>query len=79
MTTNARILTTLDIAGTVDWFKSSYSGNGNNCVEIADLTATPHRAVAVRDSKDPDGPALLFGPGAFASFIADARAGRYDV
>jgi hypothetical protein len=43
----------------VSWRKSSYSGgNGGNCIQVADLPGT----VAVRDSKDPDGPALLFTP-----------------
>ncbi|NDU77852.1 DUF397 domain-containing protein [Actinomadura sp. DSM 109109] len=38
------------------WRKSSYStSNGGNCVELADAAGT----VAVRDSKDPDGPVLL--------------------
>lgn len=38
------------------WRRSSYSGsNGGNCVELADVAG----AVAVRDSKDPDGPVLL--------------------
>jgi hypothetical protein len=46
------------------WRKSSYSGSGNNCVEVA-ATST---AVAIRDSKDPDGPALTFGPQAWESF-----------
>jgi Domain of unknown function (DUF397) len=31
------------------------------------------------DSKNPDGPVLLFSPDAFASFVTAARAGRYDV
>ncbi|MEU9839391.1 DUF397 domain-containing protein [Actinomadura sp. NPDC048032] len=39
------------------WRKSSYSAsNGGNCVELADAAT----GVAVRDSKDPDGPVLLF-------------------
>ena len=38
------------------WRKSSYTGsNGGNCVELADAAG----AVAVRDSKDPDGPVIL--------------------
>ncbi|GAA3947538.1 hypothetical protein GCM10023085_32210 [Actinomadura viridis] len=38
----------------VAWRKSKRSGDGGNCVEVADLTV----AVGVRDSKDPDGPRL---------------------
>ncbi|GAA3749867.1 DUF397 domain-containing protein [Streptomyces tremellae] len=48
------------------WVKSSYSGTNNNCVEVAVL---PRGGRAVRDSKDPQGPALAFAPGAFDAFI----------
>ncbi|MFJ3707338.1 MULTISPECIES: DUF397 domain-containing protein [unclassified Streptomyces] len=41
------------------WFPSPYSGAGNNCVEVADLTAAPHADVGRRDSKDPNDPALF--------------------
>ena len=52
------------------WFQSSYSdGAGNNCVAVADLTSTAYAGVAVRDSKVPEGPALLVGPDSFAMFI----------
>ena len=44
---------------TAVWRKSSRSsGNGGNCVEIARIDGN----VAVRDSKDPDGPKLLLTP-----------------
>jgi len=47
------------------WFKSSYStGDGGDCVEVAAATDAIH----VRDSKDPEGPALAFGRDAWASF-----------
>ncbi|MGI5250474.1 DUF397 domain-containing protein [Actinacidiphila glaucinigra] len=50
------------------WFTSSYSDDqGGNCVEVA---TTPQR-VHVRDSKDPDGPALSFTPAAWAEFLRD--------
>lgn len=53
------------------WRKSSYSGtNGGNCVEVA--RALP-AAIAVRDSKDPDGPKLTFTPQAWAAFTAAIR------
>jgi hypothetical protein len=55
------------------WRKSSYSGdNGGNCVEVA---ATPPAAIAVRDSKDPDGPRLIFTPADWAAFTATIRTG----
>ncbi|MEO3974001.1 DUF397 domain-containing protein [Streptomyces sp. CAU 1734] len=48
------------------WFKSSYSGGtGNNCVEIADLAPR----VAVRDSKNSQGPALLVPMTAWTRFV----------
>ncbi|MBD0670070.1 DUF397 domain-containing protein [Streptomyces sp. CBMA156] len=58
-----------ELANVADWFKSSYSGSGNNCVEVADLAATAYRAVAIRDSKDPAGPVLLVTTTAFSEFV----------
>ncbi|MFI2712316.1 DUF397 domain-containing protein [Micromonospora sp. NPDC018662] len=50
------------------WRKSTRSGaSGGNCVEVADNLAG---VVGVRDSKDPSGPALLFGPATWRSFVA---------
>ncbi|MFG2879890.1 DUF397 domain-containing protein [Streptomyces sp. NPDC048337] len=54
------------------WAKSSYSGNGGQCVEVAtNLVGT----VPVRDSKNPDGPVLGFGAEAFGVFLAGVKAG----
>jgi Domain of unknown function (DUF397) len=59
------------------WRKSTYSsGNGGNCVEVA---RNLPGVVAVRDSKDPDGPALGFPAVAWAEFIGEARAGEFDM
>jgi hypothetical protein len=61
------------------WKKSSYSGdNQSQCVEVADVIAK-YGGVGVRDSKDPQGPALLFPPQAFADFLAEVTAGTFDV
>ncbi|MEU7995838.1 DUF397 domain-containing protein [Micromonospora sp. NPDC049060] len=50
------------------WRKSSRSsGNGGDCVEVADNLPG---VVAVRDSKDPAGPALAFAPTAWRAFVA---------
>lgn len=57
------------------WRKSSRSGNGvnDNCVEVA-FTGP---AIAVRDSKDPEGAALAFPPRAWSAFLQRfARPGR---
>ncbi|MFJ6195625.1 DUF397 domain-containing protein [Micromonospora sp. NPDC092111] len=51
---------------TAAWRKSSHSGDEGACVELAPL---PDR-IAVRDSKDPTGPVLLFPPAAWAAFAA---------
>jgi hypothetical protein len=53
-----------------EWRKSTRSGdNGGNCVEVADNLPG---LVAVRDSKDPAGPALIFSPDAWTVFIQAA-------
>jgi hypothetical protein len=59
------------------WRKSSYSGsNGGNCVEIADNLSG---VVAVRDSKDPGGPVLAFGPDEWRAFTAAVKAGEFGL
>ncbi|WP_371515794.1 DUF397 domain-containing protein [Kitasatospora sp. NBC_01300] len=63
----------VDLSGAT-WFKSSYSNNGGTCVEVAPNFPglTP-----VRDSKDPEGPALVFPADAWSSFVAAVRAGEF--
>lgn len=57
--------------GRADWRKSSFSSsNGGNCVQVARNIAG---VVAVRDSKDPDGPALVFTADEWRSFAADLK------
>ncbi|MFF3556254.1 DUF397 domain-containing protein [Streptomyces tsukubensis] len=73
--TNQQPLT--EALGRAVWRKSFRSGSGEGqCVEIADLTATPYSSVGVRDSKNPGGPALVLESSAFTNFIAQARGGR---
>jgi hypothetical protein len=61
--------------GSAAWRKSSYSGDtGGHCVEIA---TTPAR-VAVRDSKQADGPALCFPSQGWGSFVKSAKTGVFQ-
>jgi Domain of unknown function (DUF397) len=55
------------------WRKSSYSGgNGGQCVEVA---RNLPGVVAVRDSKNPDGPSLTVTPGQWRAFVGGVRRG----
>ena len=56
-----------------EWRKSSYSNPSGNCVEIARL---PGRRVAVRNSRYPDGPALILTVAQWLPFLAAIRAGN---
>ncbi|GLZ04154.1 hypothetical protein Acsp03_16200 [Actinomadura sp. NBRC 104412] len=52
------------------WRKSSYTtANGGECVELTSITGT----VAVRDSKDPDGPKLIVTRRAFAALLSQLK------
>lgn len=60
--------------GSVTWRTSTRSGANGNCVEVAKL----RDAVAVRDSKHPTGPALVFTRHEWAAFISGAKEGEFD-
>ncbi|MEU0919867.1 DUF397 domain-containing protein [Streptomyces cyaneofuscatus] len=62
---------------TQQWVKSSYSGNGGSCVEVATNLAASRGTVPVRDSKNVSGPALNVSAEVFSSFIAGVRAGDF--
>ncbi|MFJ8581677.1 DUF397 domain-containing protein [Micromonospora sp. NPDC093277] len=57
------------------WRKSTRSQT-SNCVEVAPLRNGP-AAVALRDSKDPSGPVLLFNRAGWLGFIAGAKNGQF--
>uniref|UniRef100_A0AAU2VP05 DUF397 domain-containing protein n=1 Tax=Streptomyces sp. NBC_00008 TaxID=2903610 RepID=A0AAU2VP05_9ACTN len=59
------------------WFKSSYSSNGGDCVEVAVNLVAVRGIVPVRDSKNVSGPALNVPTGSFAAFVAGVKAGEF--
>ncbi|MFD8083044.1 DUF397 domain-containing protein [Kitasatospora sp. NPDC059722] len=66
-------MTAFGLTGT-QWVKSRYSGNGGSCVEVA--PGSPG-VMPVRDSKDPDGPVLVFLAEAWRSFVAATVTGEF--
>lgn len=59
----------------VTWQKSSRSNPSGNCVECAVL---PGGGVAVRNSRDPEGPALIYTQAEIDAFILGVRDGDFD-
>ena len=57
------------------WRKATASNPSGDCVEIALLTSG---AVAVRDSKDPAGPALVWSRAEIAAFLQGVKDGEFD-
>jgi hypothetical protein len=56
-----------------EWRKSSYSGGTGNCVEVAGNLP----GIAVRDSKDHDGPALVIPPAAWRALTHRVKGGEF--
>ncbi|MFF3392185.1 DUF397 domain-containing protein [Streptomyces sp. NPDC002669] len=59
------------------WFKSSYSNNGGDCIEVAANLVASRGVVPVRDSKNPHGPVLNASPASFTTFVAGIKAGEF--
>jgi len=58
-----------------NWRKSSRSGGGDNCVEVA---LAVDSTVGVRDSKNPTGPVLEFTAAEWGAFTGGVRDGEFD-
>jgi hypothetical protein len=58
------------LLGRIAWRKSSYSGAVGNCVELAVL---PDGRIAVRNSRNPDGPVLIHDRAELAALVAGAQ------
>lgn len=59
----------------VTWIKSKFSNPNGECVEIAKLT---NGEIAVRNSRHPSGPALIFTRAEMAAFIQGVEEGEFD-
>ena len=59
----------------VTWRKSARSGKQGNCVELAPVRS---HGVAVRNSRFPEGPALMFSVAEMSAFVAAVKSGDYD-
>ncbi|MFB8247773.1 DUF397 domain-containing protein [Streptomyces sp. NPDC055952] len=57
------------------WIKSRHSNAEGNCVEVAPLMGG---GIALRNSRDPDGPALVYTAAEVAAFLAGAKDGEFD-
>jgi hypothetical protein len=72
----------MDLTGAA-WRKSSYSsGNGGACVEVAVLPGSREgsdHVIAVRDSKNPGDPALIFTPAEWRAFTTGVHHGDFDL
>lgn len=66
-----------DILSDARWRKSSRSnGSGGNCVEVADNLPG---IVAVRDSKNPNGPALVLPRAQWHTLLSNIKEGQFDL
>jgi len=66
-------LTTSELMS-LTWRKAKRSTTNGACIEIASVPGK----IAVRDSKDPSGPVLVYTPAEFGAFLDGAKKGEFD-
>jgi hypothetical protein len=73
-------MSAVELGDHVAWRKSRRSNSSGNCVQFARLEERAGGAglVGLRDSKHPDGPALIFPAAEIAEWVADLKSGRHD-
>jgi hypothetical protein len=64
------------VSDALTWRKSRRSNGGGNCVELARLPEGT--GVAIRNSRNPDGPALVFTQAEITAFVDGVRDGDFD-
>ena len=72
----------MDVTGAVLRTSSSSSGNGGACAELAFVPGSKEgsdRVIAMRDSKRPDGPVLIFTPAEWEAFTLGVQDGEFDL
>jgi len=72
---NAERATTPTSATPLVWRKSTASSPSGNCLELAEL---PDGDIAVRNSRYPAGPSLIYTRAEIAAFVRGARSGEFD-
>jgi hypothetical protein len=61
--------------GHLTWLKATHSNPSGNCVEVASL---PGGEIAVRNSRHPAGPVLIYTQAEMAAFLRGAKDGEFD-
>jgi hypothetical protein len=64
-----------DLVAGASWRKSRHSGALGNCVEVAPLATGE---IAIRNSRFPHGPVLVYTRAEMAAFLAGAKDGEFD-